>query len=96
MLVKAESVYDCLTAHKVPPFVTLATVKDITLSGWTFNLMRDWDKGIADNSKAIELNPKFADPYIGRSIAYLNKVGSALLGMFAAIGFLWPFLNTVK
>lgn len=33
----------------------------------------DYDRAIADYSKAIELNPQYADAYYNRAIAYQHK-----------------------
>ncbi|MEZ4824602.1 MAG: hypothetical protein R2942_20305 [Ignavibacteria bacterium] len=35
--------------------------------------LKDYDKSIADNTKAIELKPDYTDAYINRGLSYNNK-----------------------
>jgi tetratricopeptide (TPR) repeat protein len=41
--------------------------------GCAFYDDHQYDKAIADYTKAISINPKFADGYIGRAYAYAKK-----------------------
>ena len=42
----------------------------ISIAGLAYLNKKDYDKAIADSSKAIEINPQIAIGYINRAIAY--------------------------
>ena len=43
------------------------------LRGTAYRLNGDWDHALADYSKAIELNPKYAQAYSSRGLVYASK-----------------------